>query len=1132
MERKEITKIINACYSELKDFQLATVENIYHKLYIENKNRHLVADEVGLGKTIVAKGLIAKAMEHHMNSPKKNKPFKVVYICSSQALTGQNLRKLNIFKKKEFIEKDKGRLIFQAFKSSNDEIFQVSSLTPSTSFRLVSGTGRADERKLIWMILSDYEIFKRGKRKNGLKLTLLGNKASERYFKNKNKEKEKRKKDIQDWKDELDNYKDEKIKTLRPQVKPKFKEAVSKEKIDLEISYFKEIRNELGLKGKVNLQEIIIKYSELLRVDNVKNYKGPIRILGKLRKLLTEVCLDFMEADLYILDEFQRFKDLITSDEERITEATVIAQKVFNTSHVKILLLSATPFKPFTTRIDADFEEDHHKEFTDVLTFLFNSQKEKLIDYEINRKAFFDYLRRPEEINEVNTNEKTILEQLYREVISRTERLLVSDDKNTLLKNTASFVELKKEDILNFIETDKIIQKLIEISQKSNQTLVDFSKSAPFPLSFMEKYKVKEDLATYSKNSKELKQTIKKYNYAWVDTKRIHEYKPLGEIPNGNMRELFKHSLTKGMWKQIWLAPCLPYYELEGSFKEAKNNSKVLIFSKWRMVPRTIASMISYEAERLTIGNSKLHVEGGVQYTPDYYPNERKKRQPRKPGKILALKVKNGKSQTMNVFSMVYPSITLSKLYSLQDNVRKENRLSLAQVTQEIKTLLKRKLEEAKLTQYKSVAKKTKNWYWAAPLMLDKYFHRDTFDNWFQTEKYKQSVFLSNRRYKQNEDDIEEGDNDNISAIKHLDELKNGYFEPRKLQLGEFPDDLLDVLALQVIASPAIAALRMLIETFPKIDEIELLNNALDIGAEFHSLFDKPESIAIIKLAAIEKKGKAIDTRYWREILDYCVIGNLQAVIDEFAALLAADYDNVKDLTKRMCSAINIRTSKLNIDDIETLGTKKERVVMRCHYAVDFGNQNMDKEEGLNRVVSILENFNSPFRPFVLASTTIGQEGLDFHYYCRKVMHWNLPTNPIDIEQREGRVNRYKGLVIRQNLIEKYSKYLVNCKTHLWDYLYDLAETEEGKKMNKCQLVPFWHIEGAGINIERIIPLIPFSREVSRLEKLLATLTLYRLTFGQPRQEELVEALYKENKQEIINAVREKLMINLSPITY
>nr|WP_270246095.1 helicase-related protein [Coprococcus sp. AM11-30B] len=44
-------------------------------------------------------------------------------------------------------------------------------------------------------------------------------------------------------------------------------------------------------------------------------------------------------------------------------------------------------------------------------------------------------------------------------------------------------------------------------------------------------------------------------------------------------------------------------------------------------------------------------------------------------------------------------------------------------------------------------------------------------------------------------------------------------------------------------------------------------------------------------------------------------------------------------------------------------------------------------------------------RPFVLATTSIGQEGLDFHNYCCVIMHWNLPSNPIDLEQREGRKN-------------------------------------------------------------------------------------------------------------------------------
>ena len=31
------------------------------------------------------------------------------------------------------------------------------------------------------------------------------------------------------------------------------------------------------------------------------------------------------------------------------------------------------------------------------------------------------------------------------------------------------------------------------------------------------------------------------------------------------------------------------------------------------------------------------------------------------------------------------------------------------------------------------------------------------------------------------------------------------------------------------------------------------------------------------------------------------------------------------------------------------------------------------------------EAFNSPFWPFILATTSVGQEGLDFHLYCRDI---------------------------------------------------------------------------------------------------------------------------------------------------
>ena len=55
----------NAVLSGLKGFQRDTVEYAFERLYLapDSTRRFLVADEVGLGKTLVARGVIAKAIE-------------------------------------------------------------------------------------------------------------------------------------------------------------------------------------------------------------------------------------------------------------------------------------------------------------------------------------------------------------------------------------------------------------------------------------------------------------------------------------------------------------------------------------------------------------------------------------------------------------------------------------------------------------------------------------------------------------------------------------------------------------------------------------------------------------------------------------------------------------------------------------------------------------------------------------------------------------------------------------------------------------------------------------------------------------------------------------------------------------
>ena len=64
------------------------------------------------------------------------------------------------------------------------------------------------------------------------------------------------------------------------------------------------------------------------------------------------------------------------------------------------------------------------------------------------------------------------------------------------------------------------------------------------------------------------------------------------------------------------------------------------------------------------------------------------------------------------------------------------------------------------------------------------------------------------------------------------------------------------------------------------------------------------------------------------------------------------------------------------------------------------------------------------------------------------------------------------------------------------------------------------------LKIERIVPMYPFSRDEIAYERLIKILSLYRLTLGQARQEELLEYIFNncDNPEDM-----KDLFINLSP---
>ena len=140
-------------------------------------------------------------------------------------------------------------------------------------------------------------------------------------------------------------------------------------------------------------------------------------------------------------------------------------------------------------------------------------------------------------------------------------------------------------------------------------------------------------------------------------------------------------------------------------------------------------------------------------------------------------------------------------------------------------------------------------------------------------------------------------------------------------------------------------------------------------------------------------------------------------------------------------------------------------------------------------------------------------------------MHWNLPSNPIDLEQREGRINRFECLAVRQNVAKRYGT--IPFEKNVWEEMFAEAARRE-KTVGSSDLIPYWGLRESEdmLKIERIVPMYPFSRDGLAYERLIRILSLYRLTLGQARQEELLEYLFKNCEDP--DRLKE-LFINLSP---
>lgn len=988
---------------KLKDFQKATVEHIVNIFKSKKQRRVLLSDEVGLGKTIVSKGVIQAVGElSDEYGIWDDNTYHVVYICSNANIVKQNTENLGI---EDVMNIDESRLSMQHFivakkvkelqKSKKSKPRILIPLTPGTSFNLQTSAGNMNERALMFAILSHLDDFKDHKTALKNRLNIYGANGD-------------------NWTDIIDKYE----KDIKENVCTGYRENISKEVVNDDC--YQEAKD------------------LLLKAIALNDYNTTNKAITLFRIIFCKISMKELNPDLVIMDEFQRFSSLL--DLEGNSEEAMLTRTFFGKEDGPfILLVSATPYKPFTTleELNENKIDEQYQDFNKLADFLFDGREDIVF-----QQVWHDYSKELCHISSDNLDiliaKKNIAEDTMYEAMSRTERYRNSSQDDTYLK-------ISTGDIASYCQMQEVLGECNKMSEGrfGVKTLpMEYAKSSPYLLSFMDKYKLKEKLAkAYTEHPWKIKQ---KQQYL-IKKKNINTYE---RIPSCNAKLdklsniLFGEKGEKHGEQLFWIPASHPYYKIPASNVFAKNQdfSKVLVFSAWEMVPRMIACMISYAIEQKSISHA---------FPSATYTNTKENSEKDALDKQEGEKAGTGRLRRESLELVTCCSDFLKDAYN--------PKAYLGNDLKEIKAGIKEN--------FKNTSRFT------------------------LVEQPTTAKFL-------------------LEAIKLLDSNTE-----EKILISE---DGLDTLVNMAIGSPGICFYRLLgNKDLAQEAATKICNN----------IFNRRYNAAVIDILY---NKKSVQT-YFKQVIDYCVMGNLQAVLDEFAYMIDERSNgerNVEMIQKRMIESFIDRNYQ-EIDTTESFGKeKKKKWRIRTHYAMPYGNIRMT-DQATNRANDVRLAFNSPFRPFVLASTSVGQEGLDFHWYCRKIMHWNISSNPQDMEQREGRIDRYKSLFVRRNVAKFHPE------TYTWNEMFDLARTE-AKDKGFCELVPYWSIPQDMLKsiaetdreyIESIVPLYPLSMDYDRYRHMKSVLRLYRLTMGQPRQEELLE-FFKDMPAEDID----KLLFNLSPI--
>lgn len=1025
----------------LKEFQRRTVDHIIDRFYgpaeaQERSGRFLVADETGLGKSIVARGVIARSVEHLAAQGRHQ--VTVLYICSNHDLARQNLRRLNITDSSHAEFATRLTLLSQhpelldGGSELDDVHVNLVSFTPGTSLHTSRSSwrsGMSRERALLAVLLEEITDADAAERRAGCQLlhgaSQLGNFARQ-----------------------VDGQREE----------------IADRGIDQGIrqAFEERIRRGGELEDFLAQRQHVLFHGEPEAGESAWNRRWDL--IAALRAQLARAGADALEPDLVILDEFQRFRQLLAAEgSPDDNEGAELARVLFEHQRANVLLLSATPYAPFT---QSGEEEDHHRDFLRTIDFLHGHRPGAR---DAVRSALDDHRRALTGVSSGSAPSPDAAAARVRDlmlpVMSRWERPPLAEQTDLVDVVREEAAPPTADDFSDWILLTRLAHAL------GTRVSPNYWKSIPHFSTFMDGYQIGQQVRERTRDGDLQLRTLLRPTTRITRTD-VDEHRPL-DLGHGYLRKLAEETVQRGWWCMLWLPPSLPYTTPGPIYRELVDQqpTKRLIFSAWSAVPTAVASLLSYEADRQIIAELREQLP----------PDQRRRMSPADFRGRLGWPVRDDRTPgAMNSLALFGPHPDLAEA---------GDPLALSSGRSEDESRVLSIAEHLANTERRLLAR-----YAGSPDAA-----LEVWEAWASGPDSPTSRPGTTWLRRAESSDREE----NRGWELHLERAEQGPSSP------QWHPDLPHVAAF----SPGSIAHRCLRRLNPSADPTDLSRAAWLLSLGLRRLFSRGDTARLLTaLYGMPTREKP----YWRQIIDYCADGGLEAVLDEYLFQLTSEHsspvpagEDLLTLAERAVEGMSLLPARYVGHDYTA---DEPTVPFSARFALRYGgrHQTDQSDADARRQGEARSSFNSPFPPFVLASTSVGQEGIDLHWWCHCVVHWNLPSNPVDFEQREGRVNRYAGHAVRRNIAHHHGREILASppddpasSANPWRRAFLEAES---RPSDHGSFSPWWVYPGPS-RIQRVIMAYPHSRDLPRYERLRDQLTGYRLTLGQPRQEDLLEVM-------------------------